>query len=88
MNKLTSKDRLGYNGLVNKGLDVDRDREIPSFEDVARRTKLNGTYNKKWIHMDEEKPHHYFTTNAWAKSRNKSFSSTLQPGTKNRIIST
>ena len=38
--------------------------------------------------MDEEKPHHYFTTNAWAKNRTKSFSSTLQPGTQNRIIST
>lgn len=38
--------------------------------------------------MDEEKPHQYYTTNAWGKSRNKSLSSTLQPGTHNRIIST
>ena len=40
-------------------------RMIPSFEEVARRTKLNDTYQKKWIHLDEEKPHQYYTTNAW-----------------------
>jgi len=51
---------------------------------MARRTKLNDSYQKKWIHLDEEKPHQYYTTNAWTQSRNKSFSSTMQP----RIVST
>jgi hypothetical protein len=32
-------------------------RAIPSFDEMARRTKLNESYQKKWVHLDEEKPH-------------------------------
>jgi hypothetical protein len=45
LNHKTSQDRLGYNGLVNKGMYLDREHQrIPSFEEVARRTKLNESF--------------------------------------------
>jgi hypothetical protein len=73
LNQLQSKDRLGANGLVNKGMNIDRESRImPSFEDAARKTNLNESHQKKWIHNDNEKPHQYYSSNAWANSRSKS----------------
>ena len=75
MNIDATKDRLGANGLVNKGLifgGVKKPALTPMKTIDFRKTSLtHDLYSKKWVHNDADKPHHYFS---------KSFSENMSGG--------
>ena len=46
-----------------KGLSIEPEsRRVPSYMEMAQRTGLKETYQKKWIHNEDEKPHSFYKT--------------------------
>ena len=61
MNLTSTKDRLGANGIVNKGLELEKEKpKEPSFNDIAQRTMPSMQYAQKWVHNEDDKPHQYY----------------------------
>ena len=74
MNKNTTKDRLGNNGLVMKG--KPNPKQIPVVRDeradFGKATLKDDQYVTKWIHKLHEKPHTYYK-NEFAKTGSSIF---------------
>ena len=57
-----TKDRLGYNGLVNKG--IHKRKPLPVIkderEDYGRATVTDDKYTMTWLHNERTKPHGFY----------------------------